>query len=266
MDRPVDRTTPFAFTRLAADGTRSPAPRAVAVERPVAIEVNGLGYAVMMASPADLADFACGFALAERLIDAAAELIAAEPHETEAGIILRMTVADHRVQRVADRVRHRVSESSCGLCGLENLEQALRPLAPVTTRTLASDAAIFAALGALRDHQPLNRETGAVHAAALCGADGAIRLAREDVGRHNAFDKLIGAMARGGFGWDGGFALLSARCSFELVEKAVLADCPMLVTLSAPTSLALSRAAAAGLRLVTLARPDAVLEAAPGGG
>ena len=118
----------------------------------------------------------------------------------------------------------------------------------------------------MRDHQPLNRETGAVHAAALCGADGAIRLAREDVGRHNAFDKLIGAMARGSLGWDGGFALLSARCSFELVEKAVLADCPMLVTLSAPTSLALSRAAAAGLRLVTLARPDAALEATPGGG
>ena len=124
----MDSAAPFAFTRLAADGTRSPATRAVAVEMPVAIEVNGLGYAVMMASPADLADFACGFALAERLIDSAEELIAVEPHDTETGIILRVTVAECRVQRVADRVRHRVSESSCGLCGLENLEQALRPL------------------------------------------------------------------------------------------------------------------------------------------
>ena len=115
------------------------------------------------------------------------------------------------------------------------------------------------ALSALRERQPLSRETGAVHGAALCGADGGIRLVREDVGRHNAFDKLIGAMARGGLGWDGGFALLTARCSYELVEKAALAGCPGLVTISAPTSLALQRAADAGLALITLARADSIL-------
>src|SRR5690606_30046377 len=101
--------------------------------------------------------------------------------------------------------------------------------------------------------------TGAVHGAALCAADGAIRLAREDVGRHNAFDKLIGAMLRGGLGWDGGFALLTARCSYELVEKAVLARAPALVTISAPTSLALDRARETGLALIGLARSDSYL-------
>ena len=122
-----------------------------------------------------------------------------------------------------------------------------------------ADAALFRALAAMRDHQPLNRATGAVHAALACAADGTVRLAREDVGRHNAFDKLIGAMARERLSWDGGFALLSSRLSFELVEKAVLAGCPTLAAISAPTALAVTRAAAAGLRLVALARPDAVL-------
>lgn len=251
------------FTRIAADGIRADVDRAIAVEMPVAIEFNGLGYAVMMATPADLDDFATGFARAERLIDRAADLIDVTTHDTDGGTILRITLAADKAGRVAERVRHRVSESSCGLCGIENLEQALRPLAPVTQQSHAGDDAIFRALDSLAAHQPLNAATGAVHAAALCAADGAIRLVREDVGRHNAFDKLIGAMLRGGIGWDGGFALLSARCSYELVEKAVLADCPLLVTISAPTSLAVARAEGAGLRMIALARRDAVLEAVP---
>ncbi|WP_380879966.1 sulfurtransferase FdhD [Sphingomonas sp. DBB INV C78] len=249
------------FTRLTPAGERAPITRTVAVEMPIAIEINGLGYAVMMATPADLGDFALGFCHAERLIDAAADLVDVSAHEAERGLILRITLIPDRVDRVADRVRHRVSESSCGLCGIENLEQALRPLPRVTARSDMADEALFRALDRLGEYQPLNRLTGAVHAAALCSGDGSIRRVREDVGRHNAFDKLVGAMLAGGFGWDGGCALLTARCSFELVEKAVLAGCPLLVTVSAPTSLALDRAAEAGLRLVTLARLDAALEA-----
>lgn len=249
----------LGFARFAADGMLLGVDRPVAIETPVAIEINGLGYAVMMATPADLIDFAYGFCLSERLIDRAADLIDAETHEGERGTILRVTLVPDRVERVIERVRHRVSESSCGLCGIENLEQALRPLPPVTVRCDADNAAVFAALDALREHQPLSRETGAVHAAALCAADGAIRLAREDVGRHNAFDKLVGAMLRSDTYWEGGFALLSARCSYELVEKAVLAGAPMLVTISMATSLAIERAAAAGLPLRVLARPDAML-------
>ncbi|WP_404713017.1 formate dehydrogenase accessory sulfurtransferase FdhD [Sphingomonas sp. MMS24-J13] len=255
----MDGALPLPFTRLAADGTSRHIEREVAIEAPVAIEVNGLGYAVMMATPADLADFAYGFCLSERLIDAGADVIDVETHDAERGTILRITLIPERIERVLERVRHRVSESSCGLCGIENLEQALRPLPTLVATSTAEPAAVFRALEGLRAHQPLNAATGAVHAAALCAADGTIRIAREDVGRHNAFDKLIGAMARDGLGWDGGFALLSARCSYELVEKAVLAGCPLLVTVSMATSLAIERAAEAGLRLITLARSDAML-------
>lgn len=241
------------FTEIRSDGSERSLARAVASETPVAIEINGLGYAVMMATPADLEDFAWGFVQAERL----GPVIDVSTHAVERGLLLRITVADGA--DVAERVRHRVSESSCGLCGIENLEQALRPLPQLDVTSSATPGAIFHALDGLRDHQPLNAATGAVHAAALCAADGSIRIAREDVGRHNAFDKLIGAMERQGLAWDGGFALLSARCSYELVEKAVLAGCPMLATVSMATDLAISRAREAGLRLFVLARPDSIL-------
>lgn len=250
-----------AFRSIMPDGDARQVERAVAVERPVAIEFNGIGYAVMMATPDDLRDFATGFALSERLIADAGELLDFEVHAAPQGDLLRITLDARRVPALHERIRHRVSESSCGLCGIENLEQALRPLPRVPKADAIEPHTIFRALGALRDHQPLNRATGAVHAAALCGADGDIRLMREDVGRHNAFDKLIGAMARGGMGWDGGFALLSSRCSYELVEKAALAGCSRLVTISAPTDLALTRAREAGIDLIVLARADAMLAA-----
>jgi len=249
----------FAVRWVAPDGSSEERTRALAVEMPVAIELNGMGYAVMMMTPDHLDDFATGFALAERLIEPGERLDGIDTHQTGHGIILRANLPPERVERVAERVRHRVSESSCGLCGIENLEQALRPLPRVTAQSAASDAAIFTALEGLRAKQPLSRETGAVHAAALCSAAGDILLVREDVGRHNAFDKLIGAMARQGLQWDGGFALITARASYELVEKAALSDCPMLVAISAPTSLAADRAREAGLKLVVLARPDSVL-------
>lgn len=259
----IASSTPASFRRLAPDGSRSILARPLAVETPVAVEIDGIGYAVMMATPDALDDFATGFCLSERLIDCARQLLAVEPHVTDArAILLRLALAPEVRDRAMERVRHRVSESSCGLCGIENLEQALRPLPIVEppARALPS-AAFFAALRHLRDHQPLGRDTGAVHAAAFCGADGAVRLIREDVGRHNAFDKLVGAMARAGEEWRHGFALTTARLSYELVEKAALAGCHTLVAISAPTSLAVERAAQAGIRVVALARPDAVLEA-----
>lgn len=247
------------FAEVMADGRERRTQRHVAVEMPVALEYNGFGYAVLMASPADLEDLATGFALTEGLVDEAGDIGAIDRHDTENGVILRIAIAPHLAGRLRERVRPRLSDSSCGLCGLENLQQVMRPLPPVQSASAASNAAIFQARAALADAQPLNAATGAVHAAALVAADGTIRLVREDVGRHNALDKLIGAMLRAGLAWDGGFALLSSRCSFELVEKAVIAGCPMLVTISAPTSLAIARAADAGLRLVALARQDSML-------
>ncbi len=252
-------TGTFSFQRIAADGTVTPIEREVAVEQPVALEFNGIGYAVLMATPADLEDLIYGFALTERLIDGVDDLMGVDRFERPDGTLLRATLSERCAARVFDRVRHRVSESSCGLCGIENLEQALRPLPRLDPTDPPEDQAVFRALAALGEQQPLNRATGAIHAAAACTRDGAIRLVREDVGRHNAFDKLLGAMLREGLEWEGGFALLSSRCSYELVEKAVLSRCPTLVTISAPTALAIERAKSAGLRLVVLARPDAML-------
>lgn len=257
----IDAAEPptHSFERITPDGMREMVDRELADEMPVAIEFNGVGYAVLMATPDDLGDLALGFALAERLIGREDTPFDVDTHHTPQGIVARATLPPARTDALLDRVRHRATDSSCGLCGVENLEQAMQPLPNITTRSQAGRGTIFRALDALRDHQPLNAETGSAHAAAWVGSDGAIRLAREDVGRHNAFDKLIGAMWRMGADWDGGFALLSSRCSYELVEKAVLADCPLLVTISAPTRLAAERAARAGLPLVVLARRDAVL-------
>jgi FdhD protein len=205
------------FVRIDPDGEREDVQRSVAIEAPVAIEINGIGYAVMMATPADLVDFAYGFVWSERLVDAADEILSVDNHPSEHGHRLRIQVAANRTERLLERFRHRMSDSSCGICGIENLEQAMRLLPIVPAGCVIEDAALFKALADLRDVQPLNASTGAVHAAARCAQDGRIIDVREDVGRHNAFDKLIGAMLRAGDRWDGGFALLSSRCSYELV-------------------------------------------------
>jgi len=233
--------------------------REVPVEAPVAIEVCGIGYAVMMATPSDLSDYALGFAVSEGLVAQPNEILSIDLHEAEGGWVLRLSLPPERAEIALERARLRVTESSCGLCGMENIAQVLRPLPKVTARIATDRDAIARALASLRDHQPLGRATGAGHAAAFCGTDGEILCAREDVGRHNALDKLVGALAAQGIDPATGFVLLSARCSYELVEKTVRAGCPMLVTISAPTSLAVERAVDAGLTLVTLARTDSAL-------
>lgn len=237
----------------------APILRSVPVEAPIAFEVGGIGYAVMMATPADLIDYAIGFALSEGLARGAEDILGVQTHAVEGGWVVRLTLPPEGAQRAVARARVRVTESSCGLCGIDNIAQILRPLPPLTARLSVDRSAISRALADLPAHQPLSRATGAVHAAAFCTPAGEIVVAREDVGRHNALDKLIGALARQGIDPATGFFLLTARCSYELVEKTVRAGCPMLVTISAPTTLAAERAIGAGLTLVTLARPDAAL-------
>jgi FdhD protein len=244
---------------IGADGSRRPIAREWVPEAPVALEFNGLGYAVMMATPADLEDFARGFALTEGLAKSPADVTDIAVAETELGWIVRATLAGLGVEQLTERVRARVSESSCGLCGIENLEAVARPLPKVPAHEALDEAAIFAALGKLRDHQPLTRSTGAAHAAAFCDEAGAIRIVREDVGRHNALDKLVGSLAGDGIDPAAGFILSTARCSYEIVEKAVRAGATRLVTVSLPTSMAVARAKAAGLSLWCLARDDSVL-------
>lgn len=252
-------SVPGNVRAVARSGESQPQERALAAEVPVSVEINGIGYAVMMATPQDLEDFAAGFCLADQLIDAPSDIEFIEPFTAQKGIILRIGIRKALTRRLNGRVRARTSDSSCGLCGIESLEAAMRPLPLIKTAIPPASDAVFRALEALGKHQPLSAQTGAVHGAAAVSADGAIRLVREDVGRHNAFDKLIGAMARAGIGWDGGFALLTSRCSYELVEKAVLAQCPALATISLPTSLAVQRAKQAGLPLAVLAREDGYL-------
>ena len=244
--------------RVRPDGVTHDA-RTLAVEAPIAIEYNGVGYAVMMGTPTDLDDYAIGFSLSEGLITDASEVLSVDAIEDRAGWLLRIQIIADQIAPVIERARQRVTESSCGLCGLESLAQVLRPLPFVTSRIDVTRVALFTALATLRDHQPLNAATGAAHGAAFCTPDGSILMTREDVGRHNALDKLIGAMARAGLDPATGFFLLTARCSYELVEKTIRAGCPLLITVSAPTTLAAERAAAHGLTLVALARADAML-------
>ena len=213
----------------------------------------------MMATPADLEDFARGFALTEGLARTPADISDIAVAETELGWIVRASLAGLGIDKLTERVRARVAESSCGLCGIENLEAVARPLPKVPAHAALDEAAIFAALGKLREHQPLTKATGAAHAAAFCDEAGAIRTVREDVGRHNAMDKLIGALAAAGQDPAAGFILSTARCSYEIVEKAVRAGATRLVTVSLPTGMAVERAGAAGLSLWCLARDDSVL-------
>lgn len=247
----------FAVTEMRFDGGEDGArDRAVPVETPVAIEVNGLGYAVMMATPADLAAFATGFVLSEGLAERASD-VRCDIAEVEGGWIARLRVPPGCAD-IRERQRARMSESSCGLCGLENIEAVHRALPTLPGGPNVARDAIARALGNLRDWQPLNRETGAVHAAAFADFDGVIAKAYEDVGRHNALDKLIGALALDGIDPAGGMVLLSSRCSYEIIEKCARAGAGMLVTISAPTSLAVERAKLARLTLVALARRGAI--------
>lgn len=245
------------------DGTARRVTREWVPEVPVALEFNGLSYAVMMATPADLEDFARGFALTEGLARNLADIDDIAVAEVEAGWIVRTQLSGLGIDKLTERVRARVAESSCGLCGIENIEAVAAPLPQVAMHDPPARGAVFAAVAALRRRQTLNERTGAAHAAAFADAQGGIVLLREDVGRHNAMDKLVGALAAAGIDPAAGFFLSTARCSYEIVEKVVRTGGTSLVTVSLPTSLAASKAAACGLSLACLARDDSYLELFP---
>lgn len=244
------------ISRLGPSGC-DPLDKAIAEETAVAVEFNGIGYAVMMMTPADLPAFALGFALTERVAAGPADVLDVDVADVPAGIILRVTVSASAAGRIGERVRHRTSDTGCGLCGVASLENLTRPLPPPPPAPNVPAAAIFGALQAVREHQTLNRATGAVHAAAWCDASGVIRHIAEDVGRHNALDKLIGML--GGSAPPDGFILVTSRLSFEMVDKALVARAPLLVGISAATTMAVDHARAGGLTLIALARPDAML-------
>ena len=245
--------------RVTSGGESLVQTRELANEAPVAIEFDGSPYAVMMVTPADLEDFAVGFALSERILTEASEIVRIDIRFGARGIGIDLRLQQERSARLAERRRALPGQSGCGLCGISTIEEALPELVPLTAAPRLTSAAIFAALEALPASQTLNRVTGAVHAAAFCQPDGTISAIREDVGRHNAFDKVIGHLARTRLAPGAGFALLTSRCSYELVQKAILARIGALVTVSAPTELAVQIAKKSHLTLIALARKDAFL-------
>jgi FdhD protein len=232
--------------------------RSVAVETAVEIAFGGAPFAVMMASPSDLEDFAYGFALTEAGI-APADIVSVEENFANDSVRLNVTLKGSALSAYLSRRRALAGRTGCGVCGLEDLTQ-LRPLprrAPV--RRAIAPKAIGAALHQIDAAQPLNALTRAAHAAVCCDFDGSILCAREDVGRHNALDKLIGALLRDGADPERGFILITSRCSYEMVAKAARFGALTLVAVSAPTSLALQMAEDAGLDLIAIARADCAL-------
>lgn len=236
------------------------APRVVPAEVPVAFTFNGTSHAVMMASPTDLEDFALGFALSEGLIGGEAEIESLEILEADLGeaqgFEARMWIGEAPMGRLLERRRRIAGPTGCGLCGIESLDEAMRPVRPVDADLTVPPEVILAALNHLDEAQALGRLTRAVHAAAFVSATGDLRLVREDVGRHNALDKLIGAAARAGLTGRDGFVLVTSRISIEMVQKTAVLGAPLLVAVSAPTALAVATADKAGLTLVAVARRD----------
>jgi FdhD protein len=236
----------------------------VAEEVPVAMEFNGISHAVMLATPCDLEDFALGFALSEGIITCPADLYSIELVESEQGLTMRQEISAECFARLKQYRRNLAGRTGCGLCGTESLNQALRSVRRVDHDFHIDAVAIGHALQLIRAPQLLHQATGAVHAAAWCDAAGEISMLREDVGRHNALDKLVGALARNGVATDKGFALVTSRASYEMVQKAATAGMAILVAISAPTALAIDVALAANIALVGFARErDIVVYAHP---
>jgi FdhD protein len=227
----------------------------IAREVPVALTVNRRSHVVMMATPMDLEAFALGFCLTEGLLDDREELLGVRVIPREAGLELALTVTEAAAERVAGLRRNLTGRTGCGLCGAESLEQAVRRPPGLTQSLELTAEAVQSALEALTSRQPLQAAAGAVHAAAWCAPDGQIRGVKEDVGRHNALDKLIGQLALDDRRASEGFVLVSSRASYEMVLKTAFSGVEALVAVSAPTSLAIELARDCGLTLVGFARP-----------
>lgn len=227
----------------------------LAQEVPVALVYNGISHAVMMATPADLNDFALGFSISEGILTHPDELHDIDVQTAEQGISVEMRIATQRLVELKDRRRNLAGRTGCGLCGAESLSQAIRPVRSVAAVAVDA-AAIQRALAQLPQHQPLQALTGATHAAAWCNLSGDVVIAREDVGRHNALDKVIGALLTSHHDVSQGFVLVSSRASYEMVQKSCAVGIGALVAVSAATSLAVDNARQANQLLIGFARPD----------
>jgi FdhD protein len=241
------------YVRVSDDGVaqeRTP----VAEEVPVAFVYSGRAHAVMMATPADLEDLAVGFTLSELVVADRRDIgrVAVSPHSR--GVELSIEIPVEAAGRLAERARAISGRTGCGLCGVEAIEDAVRPPRVVTSSLAVESEALWRAAAALDALQPFNQATHAVHGAAWAAPDGELRVVREDVGRHNALDKVLGALAREGVDASSGFLVVTSRASFELVQKAAVFGVPLLAAVSRPTGLAVRLAETCGMSLVGLLR------------
>lgn len=237
-------------------GQRATSVECVAEEVPVAMVFNGISHAVMLATPADLEDFGVGFSLAEGIVGRASEIHDIETASHARGIEVRMQISNRAFEALKERRRSLTGRTGCGLCGVNSLGQVARDVAPVRTRPAVNDAAIHRAFEALGKGQTLHALTGAVHGAAWARRDGTLVAVREDVGRHNALDKLIGAIATAGVAPAEGFAVVTSRASYEMVLKLASFGGGLLAAISAPTGLAIDLAERVGVALCGFVRED----------
>jgi FdhD protein len=228
----------------------------VAEERPVALVYHDVPHVVMLATPADLEDYAVGFTLSEGLVARADEIRGVEVTQGEASADVKITVAWERFTQLLQRRRNLTGRTGCGLCGAETAADAIRECAPVPAGVSITAAQLHAAITQLAGRQPINARTGSVHAAAWVVPGEGIQVVREDVGRHNALDKTIGALARAQADFAAGYMLITSRASYEMVQKCATVGIALLVALSAPTAFAVRLAQRCGLTLVAFARAD----------
>jgi FdhD protein len=246
------------ITRLARrEGRTTAAKRMVPEEMPIALSYAGTTHAVMMASPADFDDFALGFSLTEGIISSPGEIESIEVEDLAVGIDIQIKLKDAANTRFQARRRRLAGPVGCGLCGIESIEEAIRSVRDVTSSSLTLTAAeIVQSVKLLSKQQPLHAETGAVHAAGFFVSGKGIIAAREDVGRHNALDKLAGALAKAGVDGSSGAVVVTSRVSVEMVQKTAAVGSPFVIAVSAPTALAIRTAEEAGMTLVALVRGE----------
>lgn len=232
-------------------GQRSEHREILAGETPVALVYNGLSHAVMMVTPADLDDFAYGFSLTEGIVEQADEIVIVDRLQTAHGVSLEMRIPQHRFDAIEQRARNLTGRTGCGLCGAATLAEAIRPVRRVATQPRIDPDALLDAFAELETRQPLNGETGAVHAAAIVDAGGRLHV-REDVGRHNALDKAVGGVLRAGL--EPRALLVTSRASYEIVHKSAQVGIGLVAAISAPTAFAVRIAEEAGVVLIGFAR------------